>query len=101
MIQMWFDYDLVTDLFHEKNVGTTYDHVQLVQPVDWHDCGKSDIGYIIFKFDGRFFQLHSSRWGDYYHGYEYDFDTPNADGNIECREVMSKEVITIEWVKRG
>lgn len=73
----------------------------IVEDSGWLDEGKYAAKDIIFldKSDNKHYELCTSRSGDAYSDYYYDWDIDDSweDGESELTEVHAVEVVTTQW----
>ena len=76
--------------------GDIDEKYEIVEGGDWVDEGKYSYKDVVFKFNGKCYNVSYSRSGSYHTDYDYDWEYDN--GPFDCIEVEKQEVVVSKWV---
>lgn len=68
---------------------------EIVEKGEWEQDGKYQSKYFIFKFNNKFYRLHTSRSGSPFT--DWNYDSEYWDDTVECSEVEKIEVVKHIW----
>jgi hypothetical protein len=89
---MKFKSEDIKELLDEEDV----EGFELVEMGDWVSEGKYECSTSIFKFQDKFYLITDSRTGSHYTDWYYE--SSDWGDEIECTEVVPKEITKIKWV---